>query len=100
MIRKLTGFSPAFSDPGLQKSVGDANLHVYCDRDGIAWISNWQPYGLYELLPFNPSVKRYAAKPGMQDSLSNGIIWNIVAADKGKVWIGTQDGLNIFDPSH
>ena len=41
MIRKQTGLNPPFQILVCKKSVGDANLHVYCDRDGIAWTSNW-----------------------------------------------------------
>ena len=95
---KTNQVQQAFSDVSLQKSVGDANMHVYCDRDGIVWISNWMGYGLYELLPFNSSVKRYAAKFGMQDSLSNGFVLSIIPSAKGKLWLGTIDGMNIFDP--
>ena len=86
------------SDPVLQKNTSEANLHIYCDRDGIAWTSNWMQFGIYELLPFDPSVKRYAAKPGIRDSLSNGFVGTIIPADKGKLWLGTNDGINIFDP--
>ena len=89
---------PVFSDPDLQKKAGDANLHIYCDRDGIVWTSNWMNYGIYEILPFNPSVKRFAANPEMKDSLSNHAIHSIIPAAKGEMWIGTEDGLNIFDP--
>ena len=87
-----------FSDPDLQKNAGDANMHIYCDRDGIVWTSNLQSYGIYELLPFNPSLKRFAAKPGVKDSLSSGFVISIVPASQGKMWIGTLEGLNIFDP--
>ena len=35
----------------------------------------------------------------VQDSLSNGLIYTIIPAGQGKIWIGTGDGLNIFDPA-
>ena len=90
---------PLYSDPVLQKKMGDVNLQIYCDPDGIVWSSYWLDKGIYQLLPFDAPVKRYAAKPGMQDSLSNGLIHNIIPAAQGKMWIGTGDGLNIFDPA-
>jgi len=89
---------PVFSDQDPQKKAGDANLHIYCDRDGIVWTSNWMANGVYKLLPFDPSVKRYGPKPGIQDSLSDGFVISIVPASQGKIWVGTSDGLNIFDP--
>ncbi len=87
-----------FSDTVLQRNTGEANFHIYCDRDGIVWISNWMKKGIYELLPFNPLMKRYTANPNHKDSLSSGWITTIVPGPQGKLWIGTADGLNIFDP--
>ncbi|HYK44965.1 MAG TPA: histidine kinase [Parafilimonas sp.] len=87
-----------FSDPGLQQKTGEYNLHIYCDRDGIVWTSYFVDKGIYELLPFNPIFKRYTANPYKKDSLSSGLISTIVPGAKGKLWIGTANGLNIFDP--
>ena len=81
-----------------QRKIGVNNLHVYCDRAGIVWISDYVDGGLYEVLPFSQIVKRFAPKPGLRDSLSNGMIYSIVPAAQGKMWLGTGDGLNIFDP--
>ena len=89
---------PLYSDPVLQKKTGVVNFQIYCDPDGIVWSSYWLDKGIYQLLPYDPPVKRYAAKPGIQDSLSNGLIHNIIPAAQGTLWIGTGDGLNIFDP--
>ena len=84
--------------PELQSKIGLHNLHIYCDRDGIVWISDYNGGGLYGVLPFSPTIKRFAPKPGQRDSLSNGMIYTIVPAAGGKMWLGTADGLNIFDP--
>jgi len=89
---------PLFADPFVQQKVGAENLHIYCDPAGITWVSNWNGKGLYELLPFNPLVKRYFANPSNKDSLSSGMISTILRGPQGKLWIGTADGLNIFDP--
>ena len=32
---------PVFSDHDMQLKTGEANLHIYCDRDGIVWTSDW-----------------------------------------------------------
>jgi class 3 adenylate cyclase len=82
----------------MQLKTGEANLHIYCDRDGIIWTSNWLNYGIYELQPFDPLVKRYAANPSAKNTLSSGLISTIVPGPQGKLWLGTAEGLNIFDP--
>jgi class 3 adenylate cyclase len=89
---------PIFSDQDLQRKVGEVNLKIYCDREGVVWTSNWQSFGIYEILPVDRSIKRYAANPGVQDSLSDGFVISIVQGPQNKMWIGTLAGLNIFDP--
>src|SRR5262245_16560120 len=87
------------SDTSLQKRAGENNLHLYCDRDGIVWTSKWLTGNdIYELLPYNPPVKLYVPDPKLPGSLSNKNIASIVPGPQGKMWIGTADGLNIFDP--
>ena len=93
---KTKAARPVFSDPDLQKKAGQANLHIYCDRDGIVWTSNYSKFGIYEILPHHPPIERFTANPKMKDSLSNHAIYKIIPAH-GEMWIGTEDGLNIFD---
>jgi hypothetical protein len=89
---------PALSDPILQPQAGVYNLHIYIDRDGIVWTSNWNGLGIYQLIPYEPLAKRYTASSGKKDSLSSALISTIIPGPGGKLWIGTADGLNIFDP--
>ena len=95
---KTNQVEPLFSDPSQQKKVGEYNLHIYIDPDGIGWISNWLNGGIYKLLPNNAVFKRYYAKPSVNYSLNSLEIWSILRGPKGKLWMGTQDGMNIFDP--
>ena len=87
-----------FIDSVLLEQSGKYNLQLYCDPDGIAWASYWFQNELFQILPYHPPVKRYSANPNINGSLSNGAIYRIVPAANGKIWIGTKDGLNIFDP--
>ena len=87
-----------FTDPILQGETGNANFQIYCDREGIVWTSYWLGKGIYELLPYDPPLKRYSANSKIQDSLSNKTIITIIPGPNSKIWLGTNDGLNIFDP--
>jgi class 3 adenylate cyclase/ligand-binding sensor domain-containing protein len=95
---KLNTVQKLFSDSALQARIGTSNHHIYCDRDGIIWtLYYWGEGGIFELLPFNPPVKRFTANPEIPDSLSSNIIYSIIPAANGTIWIGTNNGLNIFD---
>lgn len=85
-----------FSDTFLQQNTGEANLHIYCDRDNIVWTSNWLSNGVYQILPYTPILDMYPANPSKKDSLSNKSIHTIIPGSNGKIWLGTEDGINIF----
>ena len=92
-------FQPFSHDSSLAFDVSDRNACVYCDRDGIVWCGNWRRNGIYQLNPFSEAVKTYVANPSDPKALSGPLVNEILKADHGKVWIGTQDsGLNVFDP--
>jgi signal transduction histidine kinase/streptogramin lyase len=89
---------PFENDPSLRKEVTAANLCLYCDQDGMIWSSFYTLKGLYQLIPFSQTVKQYMDNALRSTGMSNNIIINCVNAAKGKIWMGTIDGLNIFDP--
>ncbi len=88
--------SPLFSDTVLQKKTGEDNLQIYCDRDGIVWLTYWDNRGIYELLPYKPSVRLYPVKPDTKDSL-NSEFGGIVPTDRGQIWLGTSGRPTIFN---
>ena len=90
--------SKPFSDPLLQQNAGKDNMHLYCDRNGIVWASNYMGEELYQIVPEPQPVKRFAVNPKQRGSLSNSFITTILPGPDGKLWLGTLDGLNIFDP--
>lgn len=50
------------------------------------------------MIPYDPPLIKYNARPHLQDSLSSNTIYTLTPGPKGTVWIGTEDGLNVFDP--
>jgi len=83
-------------DTVLQRKVSVFNLTIYCDRDGMVWSGSINEF--FQLIPFSPPVHQYVAEPGNSNSLSNNFSVFTVSAEQGKVWIGSGDGINIFDP--
>jgi len=82
-------------------------------QPGILWLGSWDgvqsPFGgLYKFdRPDSPLIKsnesrgkftRYNHDPQNPNSLSTNAVWCIVEDDSGSLWVGTQHGLNRFDP--
>jgi len=90
---------PFPNDSTLQQQVSADNVMLYCDRDNVIWTGSWAAQnGIYQLIPFSPPVHIYTSESGKSNSLSNNFTVFIQDAGRGKIWIGTADGLNIFDP--
>ena len=44
------------NDSAQQQNISDANVYLYCDRNGIVWSGAWERRGIYEITPFSPAV--------------------------------------------
>jgi ligand-binding sensor domain-containing protein/anti-sigma regulatory factor (Ser/Thr protein kinase) len=91
---------PVFEkDSVSQKDVAEANSCIYCDRDGLTWIGAWLRFGVYQLIPFSQVVKSYNASISNSRGLHTNNIWNIIRGERGKMWMGTGEGLSVYDIS-
>ena len=84
---------PFANDPVQQKNVSDDNVFIYCDKDSIVWSGFWSRKGIYQLLPFDPVVTHYKDDPKQPSNITLGV----VPAGQNKLWVGSNNGLNIFD---
>jgi ligand-binding sensor domain-containing protein len=89
---------PFPSDPALQNEVGDANAHLYCDRDNIVWSGFWLNKGIDGIFPFKPIVTHYAAS-AKKDSLNSNLVVQAMDAGEDRIWVGTREGIFILDKS-
>ncbi len=89
---------PFPNDSVLQHNVSAANLHIYCDRDGIVWSSSWLPKGINQLIPISTAVIHYKANIAKPHSLSVNRVGRCIDDGRGRIWLSSADGLNIFDP--
>ena len=89
---------PFATDSVQQNNVSDLILTIYCDKDGMVWSGHFARRGIYQIVPFSPAVKRYFANDDKAQNLASKVINNCMNGDKGTIWMGSLDGINIFDP--
>jgi ligand-binding sensor domain-containing protein len=87
---------PFPSDSVLQKEVSNANACLYCDSDEYMWSGFWLRKGIDGIFPFKPVVTYYAGS-AKKDSLNSNLILEVKEAGKGKLWVGTRNGMFILD---
>jgi len=93
---ELKTITSPLKDTALLQAVSDENLKIYCARDGMVWLSYYTLKGIYQVIPYFPSVTQYAENPGNPDSLCSSDIRTLVNAGNRSMWIGTGNGLNIL----
>ncbi|WP_295122754.1 hybrid sensor histidine kinase/response regulator transcription factor [uncultured Chitinophaga sp.] len=67
------------------------------DRHGDIWVGTIDG-GLHRLPRGGTGFRRYRSEPGPAPVLSSNRIFDIAHDVDGKIWIGTEKGLNILDP--
>jgi signal transduction histidine kinase/streptogramin lyase len=75
---------------GSVRSIGET-------RDGSIYLGTWGD-GLIKLDNKYNELERYTYDPLKSNSISNNQIRAIKPGPKGQLWIGTNNGLNVFDP--
>ena len=90
-------------DPNDPDSIPDDGItDLYMAPDGVLWLGTW--YG--GLASLDPAAWRqgkvrfitYRHDPDNPNSLSDNSVWAIHQDRTGALWVGTQVGLNRFDP--
>lgn len=92
------------NDPSDPNSLSSNTITALCpDPSGKIWVGAY----LKGLCLFDPQTERFQRFPFIKDSrnpvdgtgLNNDIVRDILIANDGKVWIGTENGgLNVYDP--
>ena len=72
-------------------------LSLHADGKGRLWAGSYRG-GLGRFEPARGLVAVYRHRAGDPTSLCNDEIWRIAEADDGALWLGTNDGLDRFDP--
>jgi signal transduction histidine kinase/ligand-binding sensor domain-containing protein/DNA-binding NarL/FixJ family response regulator len=77
--------------------LSDATQIIFKDRLGDLWLVAY-PLGIDYLDSNSYEVIRRASDPEDKNSLSNNGILCITSDARGGIWLGTQEGLNRYDP--
>lgn len=75
---------------GIPENISAARV----DDKGDLWLGS-RGYGLFQFNIKSHELKNYTTIDGLADNT----IWNIEVDNNGFVWIGTDDGLSVFDPT-
>tara|TARA_R110002096_G_scaffold159011_3_gene324580 strand:- start:202 stop:4500 length:4299 start_codon:yes stop_codon:yes gene_type:complete len=70
---------------------------IFEDRGNVLWVGT----STGEISQHNLDrlwFPHYIADPADKESLSHNSVWGISEGADGKVWVGTEEGLNLFDP--
>lgn len=92
-------------DPQNPESISDNSISYekgcYEDAQGNIWIGTWNG-GFNKFDPRTKTFTRYQHDPENPNSPSHNTVHAITPANpetrSGMIWIGTMDGLNLFDP--
>lgn len=86
-----------FDNLSTEDGLTSNNIHaLYADKDENLWIGTFLG-GLNKYEPHTGKIISFQQQPDDARSISNNYIYSILQDVSGKLWIGTQRGLNIFD---
>lgn len=71
--------------------------HAVEDKKGNIWFCTFN-HGLIKYNPKNQKIKNYTFKSGSSTSLSSNSVLHASFDKKGYIWVGTDSGLDVFDP--
>ncbi len=74
----------------------DNVLYTYQDSYGFLWLASYEGLIRWD----GANYKRYFHSQGDSTSLSGNIVYKIIEDHKRRLWVGTIDGLNLFDRAH
>lgn len=77
-----------------------SNKSIYTleDNDKNLWVSLY-PEGVDLINRQNSPIQGYRHNPGKKDSLNASGILSILIDSQDRIWIGTEEGLNLFNPT-
>jgi signal transduction histidine kinase/ligand-binding sensor domain-containing protein/AraC-like DNA-binding protein len=69
-------------------------IDIVQDKQGFLWFSTWSGLSRYDGFTF----MKYFSDPVDTNSLSDNSLRGMAITDDGKIWIGSSNGLTVYDP--
>lgn len=76
----------------------DVMRAIYVDHDQQIWAGS-KDQGLFRLKYNEEQYQRYQHDPQDDHSLTNDQILTLIEDSQGRLWVGTEDGLNLYRPN-
>ncbi len=94
-------FEHFVNQPGNKNSLSDNSISsIYRDSKGVLWVGTWRG-GLNKMIgsgnPTNAKFIRYGHDPGNPNSLSSNTVQAILEDHSGRLWVGTESGLDLYN---
>lgn len=90
---RFTTYKADWSD-----SLAQAYVALTEDADGILWLGTHFS-GLHQFDPKTGEIQVFSADPATPDTLRDNMVPNVHIGADGIIWVGTQNGLDRFDPA-
>ena len=90
---RFNTFKVDWSDSNAQTYVSGAE-----DADGILWLGTHYS-GLHRFDPKTGEIRVYSADTATEGTLRNNMVPDVHIGPDGIIWVGTQSGLDQFDPA-
>jgi len=75
-----------------------AIFSIFKDSQDQIWLGSRTDYhGLFKYVPEKEHFMHYGSNASDSLTLSNNIVTNITEDDLGRLWVGTYEGLNLYD---
>ena len=93
-LNLLSPYSSKFPAP---LAIASTPLAILGDSAGTLWVGTFGQ-GLAHVDPATGETSYYRRDPSDPASLHNDIVFALQPDEQGKLWVGTLDGLSLFDP--
>jgi signal transduction histidine kinase/ligand-binding sensor domain-containing protein/ActR/RegA family two-component response regulator len=94
---KITFLHYKHNENDLLSICGNSIYSIFEDETGIMWVgTDWG--GLSKFEKKSPKFRHVYSEPGSQNTLINNIVFSLHVDRNNQLWIGTQEGLNIYHP--